>query len=34
MIPDEKPAGEDNIGDTTAIELDLMEQINKLESEE
>ena len=30
MIPDEKPA----IGDTTANELDLLEQINMLESEE
>lgn len=38
MIPDEKPDGDtsaiDNIGDTTANELELINQINMLESEE
>ena len=34
MIPDEKPAGAENVGDTTANELELLEQIKNLESEE
>ena len=34
MIPDEKPDGATAIGDTTANEMDLLDQISQLEAEE